>query len=630
MLGRVRRAARGPVARWIEDQVDPFAPYEAATPPRTATGFVRTHLAPLRRILILASLAGLGVAVLELALIWYGGRLVDLMAAGPDSFWAENGMELVGAALLLLVLRPLVVALNAMILFSGISTNLLAQTLWRAHRHLLGQPVVFFQNDFAGRLSNRVMQVGAAVEDGVFLCFEAFWQGAVFAIVTLIVLIGFSPWLALPLACWIVLYIAFVLWFAPQAGEASERFSNAKSRVTGRIVDSYANIESVKLFAHAEREEGFARSAIARLHLRFARLMRLFAAQQGALAVFNSAALLFVVGPALWLWSDGRLSVGEVAAAVAMALRLNTMTGWLMWMTVRYFEHLGTIREGLQSLAVPQTVTDAPGAAPLALTRGEIRYEDVSHHYGRGSGGLDHVSLTIRPGERIGLVGPSGAGKSSLVGLLLRFRDVEAGRVTIDGQDVGAVRQDSLRARIGMVTQDSSLMHRSVRDNLLYGRPDATEAQMIEAAKRAEAYDFILGLEDGQGRRGFDAHVGERGVKLSGGQRQRIALARVILKDAPILILDEATSALDSEVEAAIQETLYRMMVGKTVIAIAHRLSTIAQMDRIVVMEAGRIVEQGTHEALLAEEGLYARFWARQSGGFLGAAEDTPEQEPTA
>jgi ATP-binding cassette subfamily B multidrug efflux pump len=349
--------------------------------------------------------------------------------------------------------------------------------------------------------------------------------------------------------------------------------------------------------------------------------MRLFALQQGAMAVFNSLAMLLVIGPALWLWSNGALSIGEVAAAVAMALRLNTMTGWIMWMTVRVFEHMGTIREGLQSIAVPQTVTDPPGAPPIKVTQGAIVLRDLTHHYGKGQGGLNGINLTVRGGERIGLVGPSGAGKSSLVNLLLRFRDAESGVIEIDGQNVQTVQQSSLRASIGMVTQDSSLLHRSVRDNILYGRPDATEEQMIAAARKAEAHEFILTLQDPKGRTGYNAHVGERGVKLSGGQRQRIALARVMLKDAPILILDEATSALDSEVEAAIQSTLDGMMEGKTVIAIAHRLSTIAQMDRIVVMEQGEFVEDGPHDVLMSRNGLYARFWQRQSGGFLQADE---------
>jgi len=606
---------------WIEGRVDPFGPYPEQTPDKRPLHFMLSHLRPFSTVMWIGGVLGGLVAVLELGLIWYAGRLVDQMAAGPGTFFSDHGIELALAAVILLMLRPLVVGLNAIVLFSGISTNMLTQARWRSHRHMLGQPVGFFQNDFAGRLSNRVLNMGYAVEDSSFLLFEAFWQAAAFAIATLILLTGIDWRLALPLALWIGSFVVFVLWLAPRAGTASEKNSHANSLTTGRVVDSYTNMETVKLFAHAEREEAFARNAMRRQRLRFGALMRLFALQQGAMAVFNSLAMLLVIGPALWLWSNGALSIGEVAAAVAMALRLNTMTGWIMWMTVRMFEHMGTIREGLQSIAVPQTVTDIPGAPPIKVTQGAIVLRDLTHHYGKGQGGLNGINMTVRGGERIGLVGPSGAGKSSLVNLLLRFRDAESGVIEIDGQNVQTVQQSSLRASIGMVTQDSSLLHRSVRDNILYGRPDATEEQMIAAARKAEAHEFILTLQDPKGRTGYNAHVGERGVKLSGGQRQRIALARVMLKDAPILILDEATSALDSEVEAAIQSTLYGMMEGKTVIAIAHRLSTIAQMDRIVVMERGQIVEDGPHDVLMSRNGLYARFWQRQSGGFLQADE---------
>jgi ATP-binding cassette subfamily B multidrug efflux pump len=615
---RVRTLIPHRVFRWIEGQVDPFGAYDEVTPDRAPWRFVFWNLRPFRRVMVYAAAVASAVALFELALIWYAGRLVDLMAAGTDRFWIDHWVEILLAALLLLVVRPAVVGLNAAVLFSGISTNLLPQTRWRAHRQMLGQPVNFFQSDFAGRLANRVMTTGVGVEDTGFLIFEAFVQAAVFALATLLLLAGMNLWLALPLALWIAGFVLFLLWFAPRVGKMSEKASHANSRTTGRIVDSYTNIETVKLFAHAGREEAFARSAILRHRLRFGAMMRIFADQQAAIAVVNSVAIAIVIGPALWLWSQGALTTGEVAAAVAMALRLNTMTGWIMWMTVRVFEHLGTIREGLDSLAVPRTVTDRPGAPALKVTKGEIEIRDLTHHYGKGKGGLDRASVTVRGGERVGLVGPSGAGKSSLVNLLLRFRDAEGGQILIDGQDIATVRQDTLRAAIGMVTQDSSLLHRSVRDNISYGRPDATEAEIIAAAERAEAAGFIRTLADPRGRTGLDAHVGERGVKLSGGQRQRIALARVILKDAPILILDEATSALDSEVEAAIQETLETMMTGKTVIAIAHRLSTIARMDRIIVMKDGRIVEDGPHKALLERNGLYARLWARQSGGFIG------------
>ena len=609
----------------IEGLVRPFAEPPPGTPPATPLAFVRRELRPFRTVMLIAAVLGTGVAVLELGLIWYAGRLVDLMSTGPATFWDDHGGEIILAAVLLLLIRPAVVTLNAMVLFSGISTNMLAQVRWRAHRHILGQPVGFFQNDFAGRLANRVLQAGFAVEDSSFLLFEAFWQAAAFAIVTLILLSTMNLALAIPFFLWIAAFVAFVVWYASRVGKAAEKNSTANSRVTARVVDSYTNIETVKLFAHAGREATFARTALARHRLRFGALMRIFATQQGAMALFNSAAMLAVIGPALLLWTRGALSIGEVSATIAMALRLNTMTGWIMWMTVRTFEHMGTLRESLQSISVPQTVTDAPGAQPLQITQGAIRFDNVTHHYGKGRGGLNGITLAINPGERIGLVGRSGAGKSSLVNLLLRLRDAEGGTITIDGQNIATVTQDSLRAHIGVVTQDSSLLHRSVRDNILYGRPDASEEDLRRAAEKAEAMSFIPDLRDSAGRTGFDARVGERGVKLSGGQRQRIALARVILKDAPILVLDEATSALDSEVEAAIQQTLYGMMEGKTVIAIAHRLSAIARMDRIVVLNAGRVVEDGPHAALLEQNGLYARLWSRQSGGFI--ADDLPESQ---
>jgi len=415
-----------------------------------------------------------------------------------------------------------------------------------------------------------------------------------------------------------LVYIWFVRRVATRVARASERMSETKSLVTGRIVDAYSNIESVKLFAHGKREEQYALSAMKRQRIRFQRFLRLMTRLTFSLAMLNGFLMIGVIGPAIWLWTLDIVSVGEVAAAAALTIRLNGMTGWIMWVTVRLFEHAGVMREGLQSLSVPHTVQDAPSAPELQLTKGEIRIEGLTHHYGKGSGGLDHVDLTIHSGEKVGLVGRSGSGKSSLVNLLLRFRDAEVGQILIDGQSVGEVTQDSLRRQIGMVTQDSSLLHRSVRANIMYGQPEASEAQMVLAAKRAEAHDFILDLQDPHGNHGYEAQVGERGVKLSGGQRQRIAIARVILKDAPILVLDEATSALDSEVEAAIQETLYGVMEGKTVIAIAHRLSTIAQMDRIVVLDAGKVAEQGSHSELLALGGLYAGFWNRQSGGFIG------------
>jgi ATP-binding cassette subfamily B multidrug efflux pump len=462
------------------------------------------------------------------------------------------------------------------------------------------------------------MQTAPAVGEATFQVFDALWFALFYIIGAILVLAGIDLRLAAPLVLWAGVYFWLLWWFVPRIARASQAFSEARSQMTGRIVDSYTNIQTVKLFAHAEREDDYARESFEHGRRTFQKMMRLFTSIEICLVVLNGVLMVTVIGLGITLWAYGEATLGAIAAASALLLRLNGLTGWIMWATSDFFQNLGVVREGVETIAQPLDLTDKPAATPLSVTGGAIRFETVSHHYGRGTGGIDRVDLAIAPGERVGLVGRSGAGKSTLVSLLLRFYDAEAGRVTIDGRDVRDVTQESLRAQIGMVTQDTSLLHRSVIDNIRYGRPDASMAQVTEAAKRVSAHDFILDLVDPAGRSGYDAHVGERGVKLSGGQRQRVALARVVLKDAPILVLDEATSALDSEVEAEIQAALYGLMEGKTVIAIAHRLSTIAQMDRIVVLDGGRVAEQGAHAELLAAGGLYASFWARQSGGFLG------------
>jgi len=603
----------------FENLVNPFAPYAEVTPPGVLWPYIKTQLAPFKKWLPVMAVLGVLTALMESGLIFYSGRVIDMMnAAGAENMWALHGFELGLAALFILLLRPIVITSNHLFLEQTLAGNMQEQARWQAHKHLLGQSSEFFQNDFAGRLANRVMQMGPAIEDSTYMTFEGIWYATTYVLGAILVLMSIDIRLAAPMALWLLIYVWFVKRVALKVAHASERMSESKSLVTGRIVDAYSNIESVKLFAHGKREEQYALSAMKRQRLRFQRFLRLMTRLTFNLAALNGFLMVGVIGPAIWLWTLGIVSVGEVAASAALTIRLNGMTGWIMWVTVRLFEHAGVMREGLQSLSVPHSVEDASNAPDLKLSDGEISIEGLSHHYGKGYGGLDNVDLTIHPGEKVGLIGRSGSGKSSLVNLLLRFRDAENGRITIDGQSVADVTQDSLRRQIGMVTQDSSLLHRSVRANIMYGRPDVSEADMVEAAKRAEAHDFILELQDPHGNHGYEAQVGERGVKLSGGQRQRIAIARVILKDAPILVLDEATSALDSEVEAAIQETLYGVMEGKTVIAIAHRLSTIASMDRIVVLDEGRIAEQGTHTALLAKGGLYASFWSRQSGGFIG------------
>jgi ATP-binding cassette subfamily B multidrug efflux pump len=512
-----------------------------------------------------------------------------------------------------------------MLLNNTILPNFGTLIRWRAHRHVLRQSVGWFENDFAGRIANRIMQTPPAAGEAVFQVFDALGFSLAYVVGALILLGQADPRLAIPLVAWLVLYGFLVRWTVTRVGPASEAASEARSEVTGRVVDSYTNIHSVKMFAHSDQELTYAKDAIENTRRTFQYEMRLFTIMDVMLTSLNGLLIVAVVGWAFWLWMQGQATVGAVAAATALTLRLNAMTGWVMWAVTSFFRQLGVVAEGMQTIAQPIELVDRPDAKPLTVGTGRIEIQSLSHHYGRDFGGLDKIDLTIAPGEKVGLVGRSGAGKSTLVKLLLRFYDPESGRILIDGQDITHVTQDSLRLAIGMVQQDSSLLHRSVRENILYGRPDATEQEILAAAKQAQAHEFILNLADPQGNTGYDAQVGERGVKLSGGQRQRVTLARVILKNAPILLLDEATSALDSEVEAAIQDTLYGMMEGKTVIAIAHRLSTIAHLDRILVMDQGRIVEDGTHDALLAKGGLYAGFWARQSGGFLAIDPEAAE-----
>lgn len=607
--------------RFFENLVDPFSRYEENdTPPDRLWPFLLTYVRPFRGVLTAAVLLKIIVASFEVALIWYVGRMVDLLSSGtPESVWRDYGTEFLLAAFVVLILRTILSGVDVALLHNTILTNLGALVRWRAHRHVLRQPVGWFENDFAGRIANRLVQTPPAIGDAVFQIVDAAAFGLTTLVGSLILLSQADVRLMLPLAIWTLLYLWLLVWTARRVGPAAMASSNARSQVTGRIVDSYTNIHSVKMFATDDREFDYAREAIVDLRSTFAREMRIVTRMDLTLTALNGALIVAVTGLAIWLWYHGQATVGVVAVATTLVLRLNNMTYWIMWATTNLMEALGVVAEGMQTIAQPILLRDADGARDLRLTDGRIELTDLSHHYGRGTGGLDRMSLIVKPGEKIGLVGRSGSGKTTLVKLLLRFYDTEGGVIRIDGQDISQVTQASLRAGIGMVQQDSSLLHRSVRDNILYGRPDASEEEMIAAAKRAEAHEFILALRDPDGRTGYDAQVGERGVKLSGGQRQRIALARVILKDAPILVLDEATSALDSEVEGAIQETLYGVMEGKTVIAIAHRLSTIARMDRIVVLDDGKVAEDGTHSELLAKGGLYARFWDRQSGGFLGS-----------
>ena len=612
--------------RFFENLVDPYGPYDQTdTPPRKLWPYLKDYIRPFTRVFWATGFFSILNAVADVALIWYVGRVVDYLSVGtPAEVWAAYGTEILLVALAILLARPLVAGVHVALLHNTILVNFGTMIRWRAHSHVLRQPVGWFESDFAGRIANRIMQTPPAAGEAVFQVFDA----SAFALVMLagsaLVLAEADTRLFLPLLVWFVGYILLMRWTLRRIGPASKAASDARSAVTGRVVDAYTNIHSVKLSAHHERERSYAREAIEVARQAVATEMRIITKMDVTLTLLNVLLIVAVTGWALLLWYQGQASIGTVTMATTLVLRLSSMTYWIMWSTTNLFENLGVVQEGMETITHPVTLTDAPNAPELDFRQGLIEIDRVSHHYGRGSGGLDHVALTIRPGEKIGVVGRSGAGKSTLVKLMLRFYDPEDGQIRIDGQDITKVTQESLRRQIGMVQQDSSLLHRSVRDNIKYARPEATDAQMIEAAKRADAHDFILTLSDQQGRTGYDAHVGERGVKLSGGQRQRVSLARVILKDAPILILDEATSALDSEAEAAIQEALFKVMEGKSVIAIAHRLSTIAAMDRIVVLEGGHVVEEGSHAALLKQNGLYARFWARQSGGFIGL-EDAAE-----
>jgi ATP-binding cassette subfamily B multidrug efflux pump len=604
--------------RWFEKRLDPFPVAEPVEPPRSLWAFCWHFTRPAWPFVLLAAVLMALIAVLEVWMFGFLGHIVDwLSAQNRDTFLQTEWWKLAGMALAIAVVLPAAVTLSSLNTYQTLFGNYPMRIRWQVHRYLLNQSMVFYQDEFAGRIATKLMQTALAVRETVIKFAEVLNYVVVYFLGVLII-VGSSDWrLAAPMVAWLVGYLIALRYFIPRLGKVSEAQADARSVMTGRIVDSYTNIQTVKLFSHGRRESDYARQGMTEFIETAYAQGRLISRFYIVVYALNSLLLLAVGALSIGLWLNEAVTVGAVAVAIGLVLRLYGMSQWIMWEVSGLFENIGTVQDGIGSISLPRLVEDRPGARELVVDRGEIRFDAVRFHYGKGRGVLDDLSLTVRPGEKVGVVGRSGAGKSTLVNLLLRFYDLEGGRILIDGQDIAEVTQDSLRAAIGMVTQDTSLLHRSVRDNILYGRPDAGEEEMIEAARRAEALGFVPGLADAKGRKGFDAHVGERGVKLSGGQRQRIAIARVMLKDAPILILDEATSALDSEVEAAIQENLYKLMQGKTVIAIAHRLSTIAAMDRLVVMDQGRIIEEGSHDELIARGGLYAQLWQRQSGGFL-------------
>ena len=605
--------------RFFEKLVDPYQPYTVSnTPPRLLWPFLQDYLAPFKKIFWFLGCFSALVAAIEIVLIWYLGRLITMLSdTTPTEFWSSHKVELIAVAGFILTLRPIIQAINTLLQNNAMLPNVGTLVRYRAHRHVLGQSVSWFDNDFAGRIANRIMQTPPAMGEVVFQAFDAITFSIAYLIGAIFLLAEADSRLAIPLLIWAGLYGGLVFWTVRRVGPASEAFSDARSAVTGRVVDSYTNIHSVKMFSQDNQELNYGLEAIEKARTTFQYEMRLYTLMDIGLVALNGLLVVSVVGLGIYLWIIGSASVGVVAAGAALTTRMNGMSGWIMWALTTVFRQLGVIREGMETISSPIDLVDLPDAKPLQIEAAHISISNLTHRYGRNFGGLEDVSLEIKPGQSVGLVGASGAGKSTLIKLLLRFYDIEKGIIQFDGQNISHVTQDSLRSQIGVVQQDSSLLHRSVRENILYGRPGSSEEEMIEAAKKAEAHDFILTLEDPEGRVGYNAQVGERGVKLSGGQRQRVALARVILKDAPILVLDEATSALDSAVEADILETLYGVMAGKTVIAIAHRLSTIARMDHIVVLDEGRIVEEGTHDSLLKEDGAYATFWRHQSGGFL-------------
>ena len=611
--------------RRFEALLDPTVGTPASPPNAGLVGFYWFYIRQVRGLAVALFICGGSIAVLDTMIPAFIGRVVELVSSQtPATLFRDNGPILLGMAGVLLILRPLSFIAHNILVNQIVNPGFSNMIRWQNHWHVVRQSWTFFQNDFAGRIANRVLQTGPALRESLVMAFDAAWYILVYGSSALILLARLDVLLMLPMILWFVCYAAMLRYFVPRLRARSRRMSEMRSMLTGRIVDSYTNILTVKLFARAADEDQFVRDAIDEHTAAFRDQTRMTTAYTSTLVSMNACLVVSMAALALWQWSAGHIAIGAVATAIPLAWQLNNIAGWVARSVTSIFENIGTVQDGMRSIDVERQMPDPPEAKELQVTGGEIRIENLHFDYGRvrENPGTDYpvvlhgIDLTIAPGERVGLIGPSGAGKSTLVNLLLHFYAPASGRILIDGQDIAGVTQESLRRHIAMVTQDTSLLHRSIRENIRYGQPRATDAQIVAAAKQAHAHDFILGLEDWFGRQGYDAHVGERGVKLSGGQRQRVALARVILKDAPILVLDEATSALDSEVEAAIQEQLDTLMEGRTVIAIAHRLSTIARMDRLIVLDEGRIVEAGSHAALLRQNGVYARLWRRQSGGF--------------
>jgi ATP-binding cassette subfamily B multidrug efflux pump len=604
---------------FFERLINPFPPETPQQPPKGLVPFCLHYTKGVTPLLLLMAFLTACIAIMEVTLFGFLGELVDwLSSKQPDTLFEEEAYTLIFMATIVLLGLPLTVLLHASVIHQALLGNFPMRIRWQAHRYLLGQSLSFYQNEFAGRIATKVMQTALSVRETVMKLLDVLLFISIYFIGMTLVVSSSDYRLSFPLLCWLIAYISTLYYFIPKLRQISSKQADARSNMVGAVVDSYSNIQTVKLFSHSKREAEYAQASMGQFLDTVHPQMRLATKLNVTVWILNALLLFTISALSIWLWAEQAISTGSIAVAIALSLRLNGMSQWIMWEVSSLFENIGSVQDGISTLSKSRSVQDTSDAQKINPVRGYIEFRNIYFAYSPQHPVFKDLSFTIKPGEKIGLVGRSGAGKSTLVNLLLRFHDIQSGSIILDGQNISQIKQESLRAEIGMVTQDTALLHRSVRDNILYGKPNASEEEMIAAAKQAEAHEFIISLNDSHGNTGYDAQVGERGVKLSGGQRQRIAIARVLLKDAPVLVLDEATSALDSEVEAAIQASFLKLMKDKTVIAIAHRLSTIAALDRLIVLDNGKIIEQGSHTELLAQRGLYAQLWARQSGGFIG------------